>query len=50
MPGKVEHLNPDGLHRNPAYSQAIAVSGNTQDRLRRRPERSRRERRGRRQG
>ena len=27
MPGKVEHLNPDGLHRNPAYSQAIAVSG-----------------------
>ncbi len=28
MPGKVEHLNPDGLHRNPAYSQAIAVSGN----------------------
>jgi enamine deaminase RidA (YjgF/YER057c/UK114 family) len=29
MPGKVEHLNPDGLHRNPAYSQAIAVSGKT---------------------
>jgi len=28
MPGQVEHLNPDGLHRNPAYSQAIVVSGN----------------------
>ena len=27
MPGTVEHLNPDGLHRNPAYSQAIAVDG-----------------------
>ena len=25
--GSVQHLNPDGLHKNPAYSQAIAVSG-----------------------
>jgi enamine deaminase RidA (YjgF/YER057c/UK114 family) len=23
----IEHLNPDGLARNPAFSQAIAVSG-----------------------
>lgn len=23
----VQHLNPDGLHKNPAYSQAIAVTG-----------------------
>jgi enamine deaminase RidA (YjgF/YER057c/UK114 family) len=22
-----EHLNPDGLHRNPAFTQAIVVSG-----------------------
>jgi enamine deaminase RidA (YjgF/YER057c/UK114 family) len=26
--GTVQHLNPDGLHKNPAYSQAVAVSGN----------------------
>jgi enamine deaminase RidA (YjgF/YER057c/UK114 family) len=26
-PLSVEHLNPDGLHANPAFSQAIAVSG-----------------------
>jgi enamine deaminase RidA (YjgF/YER057c/UK114 family) len=26
--GKVEHLNPEGMHRNPAYSQAIVVEGN----------------------
>jgi enamine deaminase RidA (YjgF/YER057c/UK114 family) len=25
----VQHLNPDGLHKNPAYSQAIVVSGPT---------------------
>jgi enamine deaminase RidA (YjgF/YER057c/UK114 family) len=23
----VQHINPDGLHKNPAYSQAIVVSG-----------------------
>jgi enamine deaminase RidA (YjgF/YER057c/UK114 family) len=23
----IQHLNPDGLHKNPAYSQAIVVSG-----------------------
>jgi enamine deaminase RidA (YjgF/YER057c/UK114 family) len=23
----VEHLNPEGLHKNPAYSQAVAVTG-----------------------
>ena len=26
--GSVQHLNPDGLHKNPAYSQAVVVSGN----------------------
>ena len=25
--GQVEHLNPDGLHRNPAFTQAVVVSG-----------------------
>ena len=25
----VQHLNPEGLHRNPAYSQAVVVSGST---------------------
>ena len=28
MNGRVLHLNPDGLHKNPAYTQAIAISGN----------------------
>jgi enamine deaminase RidA (YjgF/YER057c/UK114 family) len=27
MTGSVRHLNPDGLHKNPAYSQAVAVTG-----------------------
>jgi enamine deaminase RidA (YjgF/YER057c/UK114 family) len=27
METSVMHLNPEGLHKNPAYSQAIAVSG-----------------------
>jgi enamine deaminase RidA (YjgF/YER057c/UK114 family) len=26
--GTVQHLNPDGLHKNPAYSQAVVVTGN----------------------
>jgi enamine deaminase RidA (YjgF/YER057c/UK114 family) len=25
--GTVQHLNPDGLHRHPAYSQMVVVSG-----------------------
>jgi enamine deaminase RidA (YjgF/YER057c/UK114 family) len=28
MHGKVQHLNPAGLHKNPAYTQAVVVSGN----------------------
>lgn len=28
MKGNVQHLNPEGLHKNPAFSQAVAVSGN----------------------
>jgi enamine deaminase RidA (YjgF/YER057c/UK114 family) len=28
MKGSVQHLNPDGLHKNPAYSQAFVVTGN----------------------
>ncbi len=28
MQGSVRHLNPDGLHKNPAYSQAVVVNGN----------------------
>jgi enamine deaminase RidA (YjgF/YER057c/UK114 family) len=28
MHGNVEHFNPAGLHKNPAYTQAIVVSGN----------------------
>jgi len=28
MKGSVQHLNPNGLHKNPAYSQAVAVAGN----------------------
>ncbi len=27
QPGEVTFLNPEGLHRNPAFSQAVAVSG-----------------------
>ena len=27
MQGNVQHLNPDGLHKNPAYTQAVAVRG-----------------------
>ncbi|HOI72621.1 MAG TPA: RidA family protein [Syntrophales bacterium] len=26
--GNVQHLNPAGLHKNPAYTQAVVVSGN----------------------
>jgi enamine deaminase RidA (YjgF/YER057c/UK114 family) len=29
MDGNVQHLNPAGLHRNPAFTQAIVVSGST---------------------
>ena len=25
--GAVQYLNPDGMHKNPAYSQAVVVSG-----------------------
>jgi enamine deaminase RidA (YjgF/YER057c/UK114 family) len=28
MKGCVEHLNPDGLHTNPASTQAVLVTGN----------------------
>ena len=27
MRGSVEHLNPEGLHNNPAYSQAVVTTG-----------------------
>ena len=27
MKGSVRHLNPDGLHKKPAYSQAVVVAG-----------------------
>jgi enamine deaminase RidA (YjgF/YER057c/UK114 family) len=27
MKGSVQHLDPDGLHKNPAYSQAVVVTG-----------------------
>lgn len=27
MQGSVQYLNPDGVHRNPAYSQAVVVAG-----------------------
>jgi enamine deaminase RidA (YjgF/YER057c/UK114 family) len=27
MKGNVQHLNPAGLHKNPAFTQAIVVSG-----------------------
>ena len=30
MRGCVEHLNPDGLHKNPAYSQAVVATGDVQ--------------------
>jgi enamine deaminase RidA (YjgF/YER057c/UK114 family) len=29
MASKVEYLNPDGLHKNPAFTQAVVVSGHT---------------------
>ena len=29
MKGTVFHLNPEGLHRNPAFSQVITTSGHT---------------------
>ena len=25
--GRVEHLNPDGLNRNPAFTNVVVVSG-----------------------
>jgi enamine deaminase RidA (YjgF/YER057c/UK114 family) len=25
--GQVQHINPDGLHRNPAFTHMITVSG-----------------------
>lgn len=28
MKGSVRRLNPDGLHKNPAYTQAVVVAGN----------------------
>jgi enamine deaminase RidA (YjgF/YER057c/UK114 family) len=28
MKGSVQHLNPEGLHNNPAYSQAVVVPAN----------------------
>jgi len=28
MEPTVEHLNPEGMHSNPAFTQAVAVSGN----------------------
>ena len=28
MHGNLQYLNPAGLHKNPAYTQAIVVSGN----------------------
>jgi enamine deaminase RidA (YjgF/YER057c/UK114 family) len=27
IPGSVQHLNPETLHHNPAFSQAVVVSG-----------------------
>ena len=29
MKGYISHLNPDGLHRNPAFSQVVVTSGQT---------------------
>jgi enamine deaminase RidA (YjgF/YER057c/UK114 family) len=28
MRGRVQHLNPEELHKNPAYSQAVVTTGN----------------------
>ncbi len=28
MRSSVKHLNPKGLHKNPAYSQAVVAKGN----------------------
>jgi len=28
MRGRVEHLNPEGLHKNPAYSKVVVTTGN----------------------
>jgi enamine deaminase RidA (YjgF/YER057c/UK114 family) len=28
MKGSVNHLNPEGLHKNPAYSQVVVTTGN----------------------
>lgn len=28
MNGSVQYLNPDGLHKNPAFSQVVVASGN----------------------
>lgn len=27
MPAEIVHLNPEGLHSNPAYTQAVSVAG-----------------------
>ena len=27
MKGRIQYLNPDSLHKNPAYSQAVVVTG-----------------------
>jgi enamine deaminase RidA (YjgF/YER057c/UK114 family) len=29
MKGQISYLNPDGLHRNPAFSQVVVTSGRT---------------------
>ncbi len=28
MNGKIQHINPDGLSRNPAFSQVVTTQGN----------------------
>jgi enamine deaminase RidA (YjgF/YER057c/UK114 family) len=28
MKGSVKHLDPEGLHKNPAYSQVVVIKGN----------------------
>jgi hypothetical protein len=33
MKGTVRHLNPDGLHQNAAYSQAVVVTGHVETAL-----------------
>lgn len=30
MDGTIRHLNPEGMHHNPAFTQAVAVSGAVQ--------------------